>query len=77
VQTIVTDDRGVCLSVVSLSVSLSVTRHKSVSLCKTAQRIQILFGVNSLGGPRNTVLDREPDPPTVWGRESLGEIWST
>jgi len=41
-QTIVTDDRGVCLS------------HGSTWL---------LFEVNNLGGPRNIVLDRGPDPP--------------
>jgi len=36
---------------VRLSVCVSVTRLNSGLLCKTAERIEILFG-----GPRNTVL---------------------
>jgi len=43
VQTVVTDDHGVCPSV-CLSRSLS-----QLHCTKAAQRIHILFGVNSLG----------------------------
>jgi len=36
----------------------------------TAEQIEILFGVNTLGVPRNIVLDGGPDPsPTTRGRE--------
>jgi len=41
---------------------------------KTAERIQILFGLNSLGGPRNIVLDGNPDPPQRGGGE-VEHIW--
>jgi len=54
-QTIVTNDRGVYQSV-CLFVSLS--RGSSRLHCaKMAERIKMLFGVNTLGSPRNTVLD--------------------
>jgi len=57
-QTIVTDDRGVCLS------------HGSTRLhcAKTVEQIKILFGVNILKGPRNIMLDGGPDPPHRVGR---------
>jgi len=45
VQTIAIGDFVICKSV-----SLS-------SLCKTAEWIEVLFGVKTLGGPRNIVLD--------------------
>jgi len=57
-QAIVTDVRGVCPSV--LSVSYGSTR---LHCAKMAQRVKILFGVNSPEGPRNIVLDGGPDPP--------------
>jgi len=68
-KTIATDDRGVYLS--SLSVSLS--RGLNLLHCaKMAERIDILFRVNTLGGPiRNIVLDGDPDPPIAtgcWGK---------
>jgi len=68
-QTIVTDDRGVCPSV---SLSRSSTR-----LCctKTSERIKILFVVNTVGGPRNIVLDGNHDPPQR-GERKVGEIFS-
>jgi len=40
-------------------------------LCeKTAERIMMLFGVNTFGGPWNIVLHGSPDPPT----ERRGEV---
>jgi len=60
-QAMVINDRGVCLSCGS-------TRHHCA---KMAEQIKMLFGVNTLVGPRNIVLDRNPDPsqisPTVGG----------
>jgi len=55
--TVVTDVRGVCLSV---CLSRSPTRLRCV---KTAEQIKILFVMNTLGGPKNIVLDGDPDPP--------------
>jgi len=49
-QTVATDVRGVCLSV--------------CRCVKTAERIKILFGLNSFKGQRNIVLDGSFDPPT-------------
>jgi len=43
-QIIVSDVRGVCLSV---SLCLSVTRLISASLCKTTEQIKMLFGVKT------------------------------
>jgi len=62
-QTIVTDDRGVCLSV---CLSRGYTR------LWYAKTVEVLFGVTvkTLGGPRKIVLDGGPDPPTVRGGES-------
>jgi len=57
-QTIVTDDCGVCLSRGS-------TR---LHCAKAAELMKILFGVNILRGPRNIVLDRGADPLTARGR---------
>jgi len=31
---------------------------------KEIERIEVLYGVETLGGPRNIVLDEGPDPPT-------------
>jgi len=56
-KTIVIDDRGVCLSVCP-------SRGSTRLLCaKTAERIKILFGLNTPGGQRNIVLEWGPDPP--------------
>jgi len=54
-QTIVTDVRGVCLSVGHAATRLHCT--------KTSEQIKILFAVNNLGGQRNIVLDGVRDPP--------------
>jgi len=43
-----------------LCVSLAVRRLRRA---KTAERIEVLFGVKTLGGQRNIVLDAGPDPP--------------
>jgi len=43
------------------SVSLRVTRLRSAN---TAERIQLLRGVETAMDPRNTVLDASPDFPT-------------
>jgi len=32
-----------------------------------AEKIKLLFGMNTLGGPRNIVLDGGPDPPIARG----------
>jgi len=50
-QTIVTDDRGVCPSV---CLSRSSTR---LHCAKTVERIKMLFGVNIPGGPWSIVLE--------------------
>jgi len=61
-QPIVTNVRAVCPLV-----SLSVARINSASLSQTAEQIKMLFGINTLGGPRNFVLNANPDPPTERG----------
>jgi len=53
-QTIATDDCGVCLSV-----SRGSTR---LHCAKMAKRIKMLFGVNTPGRPRNRVLDGSTVP---------------
>jgi len=40
-----------------LSVSLSVTWLYSALVCKTAERIEVLFEVKNLGAPRDVVSD--------------------
>jgi len=66
-QTIVTYDR------MSVRQSVCLSRGSTRLYCaKTAQRIKILFGVNTLGGPRNIMLDGGPDPPQRGG--GVGEI---
>jgi len=60
-QTIVTDVSGVCPSV-------CLSRGSTRLLCaKTAEQIKILFRVDTLGGPRNIVLDGGLDPSTALG----------
>jgi len=66
-QNIVIDDRGVCPSVCPL---VGLSRGLSRFHCtKTAQRIQIQFGINSLGGQS---LGGDPNPETARERE-VGE----
>jgi len=68
-QTIAADDRGVCLSF-----SLSVTQLNSAPQCKQmAERIEMLFGVNTPWGPWNIVLDGGPDTHTAMERGSWGK----
>jgi len=56
-QTTVTDVSDVCLS-------LCLSRGSTQLHCaKTAERIKILFRMNTLGGPWNIALDGSPDPP--------------
>jgi len=52
-------------SLVCRSVCLSVT---IVSFAKTAEPIKMLFGLWTLVGRRNYVLDEGPDPPCRGGR---------
>jgi len=50
------------------------TQLNSVSVSKTAEQIEILFGVNTLGGPRNIVLDWGLNPHSEgrgWGGGSM------
>jgi len=54
-QTIGTDNRGVCLSRGS-------TR---LHFAKTAKWIKVLFGVKTLESPRNIILDGSPKPHTL------------
>jgi len=57
-QTIGTNDPGVCLS-----------RGSTPLHCaRMAERTKMLFGVNSPGGPWNITLDVGPDSLTVRGR---------
>jgi len=68
-QTIVIDDRGVCQSVCRVA-WLGFT-------AKTAERIKMLFGMNTPGGPWNIVLDAGPVPPQrrgSWGKYS--QLWT-
>jgi len=68
-QTVVTDVRGVCLSLCPSSASTPLR------CAKTAERIRMLFVVNILGGPRNILLDGGRDPPQRGGiRCSLRQI---
>jgi len=58
-----------------LSVSLSVYHAAlfgfiRVRCTKTAERIEVLFGLKTLRGPRNIVLDGGPDLPTERERRS-------
>jgi len=48
-----------------LSLSQSVWHVASLSfdMQKVAERIEVPFGVKTLEGPVNIVLDRGPDPP--------------
>jgi len=59
-QTIATDDpaRQICLS---------ATRLRCAN---TAERIEVLFGVKTLGGPRNVVLDGGSRYPATRGKGS-------
>jgi len=52
------------------SVSLSVVQLRCAN---TAERIEILFGVESLGYPRNIVSNGGPDPPTAMGK-GVGKV---
>jgi len=61
------------ITAVSLSLSVCLSHGLHWLYCtETAERIQILFGVNSLGGLRNTVLDGNPYP-LQRGERQLGE----
>jgi len=52
--------------VVSVCQCLSVLSHGSTQLhcAKTAEQIKVPLGVNTLGDPRNSVLERGPNPTT-------------
>jgi len=63
-QAIVTDKRGVCLLRLLVCLSRGSTRlHRT----KTAERIKIPFGVNTVGVPRNIVLEEDLDSSTARG----------
>jgi len=59
-QSILTDVRGVCLSV-----SCSSSR---LHCAKMAEQIKMLFGVNTSRAPWNIVLDVGPDSATERGK---------
>jgi len=48
---------------------MSVMWLSSALVCKTAERIEVLFGVNGLRCPRNTVLDGGHDLAVARGDE--------
>jgi len=51
------------LSAVSVHQSVCHSHGSAQLYCaKTAEQIKILFGINTLGGPRNIVLDGRPKP---------------
>jgi len=56
IRTIVINVHSICESV------------KWLHCTKMAQWIKVLFGVKTLGSPRNTVLDGGPKTHTVMGR---------
>jgi len=65
-QPIVTHVRGIC-----------PTRGSSRLRCaKTAELIKMLFGVNTLGGPRDIVLHGGPDHPTYRGGRPTFKSWN-
>jgi len=69
-QTVVTDVRGVCLSV-------CLSRGSTRLYCaKTDKRIKMLFGVNTPGSPWNIVLDMglNPPPPDREGEKEFGKM---
>jgi len=68
-QPIATDVRGVRPS---LCLSQGSTR---LYCAKTAERIKMLFGVNTLGGPRDIVLHGSPDSPTDRGKGPTLTFW--
>jgi len=51
----------------SASACVSLFVCYAAVLCKTAERIRVLFGVDTLVDPRHVVLDKGPDPPTARG----------
>jgi len=55
---------------VSVRQSVCLSRGSTRLHCaKTAEQIRILFGVSTLGSPRNIVLDGDPHPPRLaWGK---------
>jgi len=64
-RSILTDVRGVCLSV-------RLSRGSSRLRCaKLAEQIKMLFGMNTPRDPWNIVLDVGPDPPH---REGKGQF---
>jgi len=64
--------RSVVTDRVVSSVGLSVTL---VSPAKTAELIEMLFGLRTGVGPRNDVLDGGPDPP--WEGAILRGEWAS
>jgi len=74
IQTIITNVRGVCQSVCP-SISLSVVRLKSGSLCKNGWTEQDAVWGNTLGGLWNIVLHWGPDFPHRGGGEPTFQFW--
>jgi len=54
------------------TIATDVPVSQSVHHSKMAERIEVLFGMKSLGGPKNIVLDGCPDPPMAWGVDREG-----
>jgi len=63
-QPTVTDDRGVCLTVCHGGSTL-------LHCAETAERTKMLFGVNTLGSPRDIVLHGSPYFLTDRGRGNV------
>jgi len=68
-QPIVTNVCGVCPSV-RLSCGATL-----LHCAKKAEQIKMLFGVNTSGGPWNTVLHGGPDPPQTGGGRPTFKCW--
>jgi len=57
---------------VSVSLSVCLSRGSTLLYCaKMAERIKMLFGVNTPVGPIEHCVTRGPDPPTERGRRTI------
>jgi len=60
----------------SVCQSVCLSRGPSRLHCaKMAKQTQMLFGVNTSGGPWNIMLDVGPDPFTDRGRRPTFKLW--
>jgi len=58
------------MQTIASDVSVFQSVYHAATLSKTGERTEIMFGVKTLGGPSNTMLDGGPiTPPTARGGE--------